>query len=258
MACPPPTANSSPSGSSSSSASGGNSTSPSPVSSLPSPIPPSPSISIEREVVSGPRVRRTPSYLADYVTGEGEDEEESLSVMLLMMMTENDPVKFEEAVKDKNLINEGSLQFDRLKKKVVEEVDVITIHVPPKKSIVRITLPGPVRYNSDKVVLWNYGAEVYYQGKKVDVKTPNSEVNDVGRTGQITRSVRVFSPVQRTPEVNVEALAKAKGKRVVIEGTDVEPECFVPEPPVQDTQPSGSISGMPSNEEVEELMRYIL
>ncbi|KAI5385856.1 hypothetical protein KIW84_072453 [Lathyrus oleraceus] len=101
MACPPPTTNSSPSGSSSSSASGGNSTPPSPVSSLPSPILPSPSRSIEREVVAGPRVRRTPGYLADYVTGEGEDEEESLSVMLLMMMTENDPVKFEEAVKDK-------------------------------------------------------------------------------------------------------------------------------------------------------------
>ncbi|KAI5446607.1 hypothetical protein KIW84_014444 [Lathyrus oleraceus] len=103
MACPPPTANSSPSGSSSSSASGGNSTPPSPFSSLPSPIPPSPSRSIERKVVAGPRVRRTPVYLADYVTGEGEDEEESLSVMLLIMMTENDPVKFEEAVKDKVL-----------------------------------------------------------------------------------------------------------------------------------------------------------
>ncbi|KAI5388629.1 hypothetical protein KIW84_074343 [Lathyrus oleraceus] len=72
MACPPPTANSSPSGSSSSSASGGNSTPPSPVSSLPSPIPPSPSRSIEREVVAGPRVRRTPGYLADYVTDHNE------------------------------------------------------------------------------------------------------------------------------------------------------------------------------------------
>lgn len=101
MACPPPTTNSSPSGSSSSSASGGNSTPTSPVSSLPNPIPPSPPRSIEREVVAGPRVRRTPGYLADYVTGEGEDEEESLSVMLLMMMIENDPVKFKEAVKDK-------------------------------------------------------------------------------------------------------------------------------------------------------------
>ncbi|KAI5448221.1 hypothetical protein KIW84_015589 [Lathyrus oleraceus] len=112
MACPPPTANSSLSGSSSSSASGGNSTPPSPVSSLPSPIPPSPSRSIEREMVAGPRVRRTPGYLADYVTGEGEDEEESLLVMLLMMMTENDPVKFEEAVKDKPLKLE---QFEKLR-----------------------------------------------------------------------------------------------------------------------------------------------
>ncbi|KAI5439493.1 hypothetical protein KIW84_025042 [Lathyrus oleraceus] len=101
MACPPSTVYSSPSGSSSFSASGGDSTSSSPVSPIPSPILSSPSRSIEREVVAGPRARRTSSYLADYVTGEGEDEEESLLVMLLMMMTENDPLKFEEAVKDK-------------------------------------------------------------------------------------------------------------------------------------------------------------
>ena len=100
MACPPSAANSLPSGSSSF-ASGGNLTPPSPVSPLPSPISSSPSRSIEREVVAGPRARRPPDYLADHVMGEGEDEEESLSVMLLMMMTENDPVKFEEAVKDK-------------------------------------------------------------------------------------------------------------------------------------------------------------
>ncbi|KAK7377339.1 hypothetical protein VNO80_02762 [Phaseolus coccineus] len=101
MACAPSTANSSPSGSSSSSASDGNSTPPSPVSPLPSSISSSPSRSIEGEVVTGPQTRRTPGYLADYVTGKGEDEEESLSVMLLIMMTENDPVKFKEAVKDK-------------------------------------------------------------------------------------------------------------------------------------------------------------
>ncbi|KAI5445191.1 hypothetical protein KIW84_013445 [Lathyrus oleraceus] len=43
-------------------------------------------------------------------------------------------------------------KFDRLKKKVVEEVDVITIPVPPKKPTVRITLLGPVPYSSDKGV----------------------------------------------------------------------------------------------------------
>ncbi|XP_050916439.1 uncharacterized protein LOC127131569 [Lathyrus oleraceus] len=159
--------------------------------------------------------------------------------------------------KIQNLINEGSLQFDRLKKKVVEEVDVITIPVPTKKPTVRTTLPGLVPYSSDKGVPWNYGAEVYYQGQKVDAKTPNSDVNDVGGTGRITRSGHVFSPIQRTPEVSVEALAKAKGKRVVVEGTNAEPELSVPKPLVQNTQPSGSNSGMPSNEEVEELMRYI-
>ncbi|KAI5389091.1 hypothetical protein KIW84_074663 [Lathyrus oleraceus] len=135
---------------------------------------------------------------------------------------------------------QNKFKFDHLKKKVIEEVDVITILVPPKKPIVRITLPAPVPYSSDKGVPWNYGAEVYYQGQKVDVKTPNSDVNDVGGTGRITRSGRVFSPVQKAPEVNVDALAKYKGKRVIVEGTNAEPELSVPEPPVQNTQPSGA------------------
>lgn len=67
----------------------------------------------------------------------------------------------------------------------------------------------------------------------------------------------MFSPVQKTSKVNAEALAKAKGKRVVVEGTDAEPKLSVLEPPVQNTQPSGLNSGMPSNEEFEKLMRYI-
>lgn len=49
---------------------------------------------------AGQRSRRRHGYLADYVTGEREDVEENLSVMLLMMMTESDPVRFDEAVKD--------------------------------------------------------------------------------------------------------------------------------------------------------------
>ena len=50
---------------------------------------------------------------------------------------------------------------------------------------------------------------------------------------------------------------KPKEREFVVEGTDAKPELSVPEPPVQNTQPSGLNSGMPSNEEVEELMRYI-
>ncbi|KAG7557256.1 Reverse transcriptase RNA-dependent DNA polymerase [Arabidopsis suecica] len=70
-----------------------------------SPAPLSPSLissssSDERRIVAvaGSRPRRKPGYLADYVTGEEEEVEENLSVMLLMMMTESDPVRFDEAV----------------------------------------------------------------------------------------------------------------------------------------------------------------
>lgn len=47
------------------------------------------------------RDRKAPGWMSDYDTGEGEDVEENLSVMLLMMMTESDPVRFNEEVKDK-------------------------------------------------------------------------------------------------------------------------------------------------------------
>jgi len=47
------------------------------------------------------RERRPPGWMADYETGEGEEIEENLSVMLLMMMTEADPIQFDDAVKDK-------------------------------------------------------------------------------------------------------------------------------------------------------------
>ncbi|KAG7598707.1 Zinc finger CCHC-type superfamily [Arabidopsis suecica] len=79
-----------------SSSSNGNSTPQSPVSSTPSPV--SSPRSTEREAET--RARRRPAYLADYDTGEGDEGEENLSVMLLMMMTESDPVRFDEAVKD--------------------------------------------------------------------------------------------------------------------------------------------------------------
>ena len=85
------------------------------------------------------------------------------------------------AVQD--LITKGFLQFNR---KIVkpgidkDEVNVITIPVKQKasrvpvtilvhakKSPLLITTPGPVPYISDKAVPWNYGGELYYQGKKV-------------------------------------------------------------------------------------------
>lgn len=48
----------------------------------------------------GMRGRREPTWMTDYETGEGLSDDENLNAM--MMVTENDPTTFEEAVKCKN------------------------------------------------------------------------------------------------------------------------------------------------------------
>ena len=67
----------------------------------------------------------------------------------------------------------------------VEDVSIITIsanpsRVPkrtvritsvPKTTPLIITMPGPVPYESDKTVPWNYGGDIYYHGIKQDRKS---------------------------------------------------------------------------------------
>src|ERR1044072_9541978 len=76
------------------------------------------------------------------------------------------------------LITSGQLQFDRIKKdkKVgIQDVSVITIlyspiiiFAPTKPVPLAIAKTGPLPYESDKVVPWNYGSGVYYHGVKLE------------------------------------------------------------------------------------------
>ena len=92
-----------------------------------------------------------------------------------------------------------------------EDVDIITISANPSKVSSKrpvritsapriapliITFPVPVPYSSDKVVPWNYGADVYYHGVKQDLKTKevDPDISNIVGTIKITRSGRVFSP----------------------------------------------------------------
>ena len=70
-------------------------------------------------------------------------------------------------------------------------------------------MPGPVPYESDKTVSWNYGGDIYYHGIKQDglaAEEINSEeeedsdiINIVG-TSKITRNGRIFSPEISPPK----------------------------------------------------------
>ena len=61
---------------------------------------------------------------------------------------------------------------------------------------------GPVPYESDKTVPWNYSGDIYYHGIKQDGLATveiNSEKEDfdirnIAGTSKITRSGRIFSP----------------------------------------------------------------
>ena len=63
-------------------------------------------------------------------------------------------------------------------------------------------MPGPVLYQSDKIVPWNYGGEIYFHGIKHDEltaeeessKEDNSDISNIVGTSKITRSGRIFSP----------------------------------------------------------------
>ena len=59
----------------------------------------------------------------------------------------------------------------------------------------KITMPGPAPYKSDKMVPWNYGADVYYHGIKQDLKNEeaDTDVINIAGTSKVTRSGRVFS-----------------------------------------------------------------
>ncbi|XP_058741904.1 uncharacterized protein LOC131614320 [Vicia villosa] len=136
-------------------------------------------------------------------------------------------------VKDgiQQLMDSGYLQFERVRRPEMVEntVNVASIPYTPAKIPIParapplvITLPGPVPYNSEKAIPWNYGGEVFYQGAKYEVKAPveKEDVDNVVGSGRMTRSGRIFNPPQNTRDDNAEALAQAKGKRVVEDAVD--------------------------------------
>ncbi|XP_058775062.1 uncharacterized protein LOC131649314 [Vicia villosa] len=96
------------------------------------------------------------------------------------------------------------------------------IPIPARAPPLVITLPGPVPYTSERAIPWNYGGEVFYQGAKYEVKAPveKEDVDNVVGIGRMTRSGRIFNPLQNTRDDNAEALAQAKGKKVVEDTVD--------------------------------------
>ncbi|KAI5425842.1 hypothetical protein KIW84_031605 [Lathyrus oleraceus] len=119
---------------------------------------------------------------------------------------------------------------------------------------VTITVPGPIPYDNDDAVPWDYGGEVYCNGEKQEDQavgeTTVSKVDNARPSG-FTRSGRLFAPDtlrggegEKENKDKAEALARARGKQVVSEGT-----------PIATPAPGGS--GKELDDEAEEFLRII-
>ncbi|XP_050918683.1 uncharacterized protein LOC127136129 [Lathyrus oleraceus] len=159
-------------------------------------------------------------------------------------VTANGCVMLRETVQ--KMMDEGSLRFEKV---ALENEDISTItiyfdhvHLSVLADVVPITItePGPIPYESDGVVPWDYGGDVYCNGKNKEdqdaVDTTVSRMDNAGLSG-FTRSGRLFASntlrggdVEKEQRDKAEALARAKGKQVVNEDTPraaqapVEPE----------------------------------
>ncbi|XP_050909193.1 uncharacterized protein LOC127122964 [Lathyrus oleraceus] len=160
------------------------------------------------------------------------------------IVTANGCVTLRETVQ--KMMDEGSLRFEKVALEN-EDISTITIYFDPVHLSVSanvvpitITVPGPIFYESDGVVPWDYGGDVYCNGEKKEdqaaVDTAVSKVDNAGLSG-FSRSGRLFAPntlrggdVEKEQRDKAEALARAKGKQVVNEDTPraaqapVEPE----------------------------------
>ena len=60
-------------------------------------------------------------------------------------------------------------------------------------------MPGPVPYQSSKMIPWNYGGEIFYHGIKQietvrEISEEDPDIGNIAGTRKITRSGRIFSP----------------------------------------------------------------
>ena len=70
-------------------------------------------------------------------------------------------------------------------------------------------MSGPVPYESDKTVSWNYGGDIYYHGikqdglaaKEMSSEEEDSNISNISGTSKITCNARIFSPEIAPPKV---------------------------------------------------------
>ncbi|GJZ72806.1 retrovirus-related pol polyprotein from transposon TNT 1-94 [Tanacetum coccineum] len=75
------------------------------------------------------RARKTPVWMKDYVTGDVSTDDEGLNVM--MMLTEDDPLTFEEAVKNRQWRDAMKAEIDSIEKNKTWELTILPAGTKP-------------------------------------------------------------------------------------------------------------------------------
>src|ERR1051325_1520591 len=90
----------------------------------------------------------------------------------------------------------------------VNTIRISSVDLVPRVALLIITSPRPIPYSSDKVITWNYGAEVHYHGVKQEPSTIediafeaiNPDIGNIIGSSKVTRTGRVFSPEISPPK----------------------------------------------------------
>ena len=84
-------------------------------------------------------------------------------------------------------------------------------------------VPTPFRYTSDKAVPWNYLSQAVIQEPQAVVEQkPKKSINDIARTGGITRSGRCYTSINPETREGESSAANEKTKITTPKGKEKE------------------------------------
>ena len=83
--------------------------------------------------------------------------------------------------------------------------------VPTPRLVVKVS--APFYYTSDKAVPWNYSSQAVMQEPQIATEQkPEKSVNDIARTGGITRSGRCYAPINPETRERESSVANERTK----------------------------------------------
>ncbi|KAF1855114.1 hypothetical protein Lal_00041717 [Lupinus albus] len=127
------------------------------------------------------------------------------------------------------MVGGGAYEDDKIQDRIITRKFVPVLNIPagtpsytaPPRWVPRLYIesgatrhPGPFPYKSDKAVPWKY------QGKSVAKSKQTEEVVNLAGVGNMTRSGRVYSPVDLSKKI----INASKGKEKIVETSEDRPE----------------------------------